>query len=249
MRKAIAQQQAQKGHFQLRGENPGRLENFSDAIFALAITFLLISTDPPTHFDQIKRMLVDLIPFLMCMVLFIMVWHEHTVFFLRYGLRNGPIVVLNTAFLFLMLFYVHPLRFLTQLIELPIAMLMGNHALRDEIAQRIHAEDIAELMAMYGFGASAVFFLLAAMYHFALKQKDSLQLSPEEVFDTQSSCTKNLLMGSVPFLSALIALFLLKNMWAGMICGMTYLLYTPLMLIWGKRDERKRLLLFPPHDQ
>lgn len=249
MRKTIAQQQAQKSHFQLRGENPGRLENFSDAIFALAITFLLISTDPPTHFDQIKRMLVDLIPFLMCMVLFIMVWHEHTVFFLRYGLRNGPIVVLNTAFLFLMLFYVHPLRFLTQLIELPIAMMIGDHALRDEIAQRINAEDMAELMAMYGFGAAAVFFILAAMYHFALKQKDTLQLSLEEQFDTKSSRSRNLLMGSVPFLSALIALLLLNNMWAGMICGMVYFLYTPLMLIWSKREERKRLSLFGTPDQ
>lgn len=31
--------------FRYRGEEPGRLENFSDAVFALAITLLLISTD------------------------------------------------------------------------------------------------------------------------------------------------------------------------------------------------------------
>ena len=30
--------------FRYRGEEPGRLENFSDAVFALAITLLLIST-------------------------------------------------------------------------------------------------------------------------------------------------------------------------------------------------------------
>ena len=85
--------------FRHRGEEPGRLENFSDAVFALAITLLLISTSPPTNFQQIQRFVIDLIPFFLCVVFIMLIWYEHYIFYLRYGLRHGKIIVLNTLFL------------------------------------------------------------------------------------------------------------------------------------------------------
>lgn len=72
--------------FRYRGKEPGRLENFSDAVFALAITLLLISTTPPTNFDQVKRFAFDLIPFLLCITLIITIWYEHYIFF--FAIRN-----------------------------------------------------------------------------------------------------------------------------------------------------------------
>ncbi|MFN3996744.1 TMEM175 family protein [Algoriphagus sp.] len=67
--------------FRLRGKEPGRLENFSDAIFALAITLLLISTSPPSSFEQVKRFGYELFPFLACITLITLIWHEHFQFF------------------------------------------------------------------------------------------------------------------------------------------------------------------------
>src|SRR6185295_5679828 len=99
--------------FRNRGEEPGRLENFSDACFALAITLLLISTSPPTSFLQVKRFAYDLIPFLCCIGVIVAIWHQHFIFFFRYGLRNGQIIALNSLFLVIVLFYVYPLKFLT----------------------------------------------------------------------------------------------------------------------------------------
>ena len=55
--------------FRFRGVEPGRLENFSDACFALAITLLLISTSPPSSFEQVKRFTWEVIPFTLCISL------------------------------------------------------------------------------------------------------------------------------------------------------------------------------------
>src|SRR5690349_13808241 len=100
--------------FRYRGTEPGRLENFSDACFALAVTLLLISTSPPTTFEQVRRFVWELIPFAMCITLIVLIWHEHFVFFYRYGLRHGRVILLNSIFLILTLFYVYPLKFLTR---------------------------------------------------------------------------------------------------------------------------------------
>jgi uncharacterized membrane protein len=92
--------------FRFRGVEPGRLENFSDAVFALAMTLVLISTSAPTNFEQIKRFAWDIIPFCACIVLILLIWYQHFIFFYRYGLRNASVLVLNTLFISIVLFYV-----------------------------------------------------------------------------------------------------------------------------------------------
>ena len=226
--------------FQYRGEEPGRLENFSDAVFALAITLLLISTSPPSSFEQIRRFTYDLIPFLICIVLIIVIWHEHYVFYFRYGLRNGKIIMLNTLFLSLVLFYVYPLKFLTKLILIPVAYLFGDSSLQAELYGLIAAKDIGDLMIIYGLGAAGIFFVLMLMYRHALKHADELELTEIEKFDTRIKISANLLMGAVPLLSVILS-FIFRGHWlAGLIGGFTYFLYTPVMIVHGKIADRKR---------
>src|SRR5262245_51589527 len=85
--------------FDHRGTEPGRLENISDACFALAIALLLISTSPPTTYPQLRRFIFDLIPFIFCITLIVSIWYQHFIFFYRYGIRNAAIVVYNSVFL------------------------------------------------------------------------------------------------------------------------------------------------------
>ena len=231
-------------HFQLRGKEPGRLENFSDAVFALAITLLLISTSPPNNFEQIKRFTLELIPFVMCIALIILIWHEHYQFFSRYGLRNGKVVALNTLFLVIVLFYVYPLKFLTKLSLFAVAILFDLDWLLESLTGMIRGEDMGDLMIIYGVGAASIFLVLALMYRYASKNEEELNLTSFERFETRVSIRSNLLMASVPIISVLVALLLKPHWSAGMISGFCYFLYFPIMYVHSKGVDRGRKKLF-----
>lgn len=227
--------------FRLRGKEPGRLENFSDAIFALAITLLLISTSPPTNFEQIKRFAYELIPFLACITLIMLIWYEHFQFFLRYGLRNSRMIVWNTLFLAIVLFYVYPLKFLTKIIILfPIGYLLGDQTLLNDLKNMIQAQDMAQLMIIYGFGAMSVFLVLMQMYRYAFSKAHDLNLNELERFDTRTSIRTNFLMALVPMLSVVFSIILINSWLAGPVAGFVYFLYTPIMFAHGRWAEKKR---------
>jgi uncharacterized membrane protein len=227
--------------FRFRGEEPGRLENFSDAVFALAITLLLISTTPPANFDQIKRFAYELFPFLACIALIMLIWYEHFIFFLRYGMRNRKMILLNTLFLVIVLFYVYPLKFLTKLIILgPVAYVMNEESILTEIQSMINREDMGQLMIIYGVGAIGVFLVLMLMYRYALQKAEELELNEIEIFDTKTSIRTNLLMASVPAVSVILALIFINSWLAGPISGFAYFLYTPVMFLHGRMVDRKR---------
>ncbi len=230
--------------FRFRGEEPGRLENLSDALFALAITLLLISTSPPENFNELKRFAWDLLPFTICITLIVLIWHEHFTFFFRYGLRDPKTLVLNTMFLIILVFYVYPLKFLATLILIPIAYLIDDEVMFSELAGMIHKQDIGDLMIFYGFGAAIIFFLLMLMYRHALKLADKLGLNEIEKFDTNQKVKSCLLMGIIPVISIAVSVSLRGSQWAGFAGGMVYFLYTPVMMIHGSRidEERKNIL-------
>ena len=121
------------------------------------------------------------LPFLACITLIILIWHEHFQFYLRYGLRNSRIIVLNTLFLAIVLFYVYPLKFLTKIIILfPIGFVVGDQQLLTELEGMIRARDMSQLMIIYGVGAASVFFVLMYMHRYAYRKAEELQLTELE---------------------------------------------------------------------
>lgn len=231
--------------FRFRGTEQTRIETFSDAVFALAVTLLLISSQPPSTFQELKVFTAELIPFAMCITLIGLIWFQHFMFFFRYGFINAYIVFLNIALLFTVLFYVYPLKFLTKLLSVQIiALFTGMNQQRlKEMEGMINWTDSGLLMMIYGIGVVSVFLILALMYRYASKKADELELNEIERFDTRTGIYTNLLMALIPFLSAMIALILIKSYWAGFYSGMVYVLYFPVMFIYGyKRGKRRKAL-------
>jgi hypothetical protein len=56
-------------------------------------------------------------------------WYEHVRFFRRYGLQDGFTIVINAVLLFVILFYVYPLKFLFSLLSQTLFGLGGSHPL------------------------------------------------------------------------------------------------------------------------
>lgn len=226
--------------FRYRGTESGRLENFSDAVFALAITLLLISTTPPTTFEQIIKFTFDLIPFMMCITLIMLIWHGHFIFYYRYGLRDNKVIVLNSLFLFIMLFYVYPLKFLTKLSLFVIAFPLDIKWLLEDLVSMLSGGNMGDIMIIYGIGAASVFFVLMLLYRYALSKSEELSLNEIEIFDTKVSMRTNFLLGLIPFVSVIIALIFYKSKFVGVYAGFFYFFYGPVMAWHGSRTDKQR---------
>ena len=160
-------------HFKLRGKDHTRIEGLSDSVFAIAIALLLISADIPETFDQLMVFMYDFIPFAATITLLMLLWYEHYTFFIRYGLKDATTVFINTILLFLILFYVYPLKFLFKTLYQLFSGLISKDYDRLErlFSETIVKEDTATLMIIYGLGAALIFFTFTLLYFYALKKK------------------------------------------------------------------------------
>lgn len=232
--------------FHYRGMSQTRVETFSDAAFALAITLLVLSSSVPGTFEELRTSMRMIIPFGISVVLITVIWYQHYLFFLKFGLQDAKTIALNAVLIFLILVYVYPLKFLTRfLFEAVIALFTKDFNIISSGFGEFTHSNMRFLMMIYGFGAAFIFFVLSLMYRYALSQKKALELTDYEIFMTRSSMLANFLLGAIPALSACISLFSFGNspFWFT-VAGFSYFLYPPVMFAYGYRHKQKANALF-----
>lgn len=230
--KAVAQGVGAKPGFRWRGGEITRIEGFSDAVFAFAVTLLVVSLEVPRTFDELQETMRGFIAFAICFMMLLLVWFWHYTFFRRYGLQSTAIIILNGILLFLVLFFVYPLKFLFTLV---VDQVMGRGALvtlpDGSQVPRIAEQQTPTLMVIYGAGYLAVAVTFTILYAYAYRERDALELNRGETMETWASLERHLLMGGIGLLSILIAL--LGGEGANSVAGLTYLLLGPVLSIHG----------------
>lgn len=228
MRQALLKRN-QDPRISYRGEVASRLDNLTDAVFGIAITLLIFNLSNPNSFTELLAFTKTLPAFLISISFVILVWREHLNFSEIYTLNDSKLVVLNTLFIALVIFYVYPLRFLT--------LFLTNFFFSTDVAVSIKGSEVPYLMIYYGFVAFALYFILYLFYQRASVLRESLELNEYELYYTKSQKKRLLIMLMIPLLSIFLTLIVNQYsfIWASVIGGVTYCFYTPLMIIWHKK--------------
>ena len=226
--------------FRWRSHEISRIEGLSDAVFAFAVTLLVVSLEVPKTFDELIEVMRGFGAFAICFGLLIIVWFNQYKFFRRYGLQDTLTIIINTALLFVVLFYVYPLKFVFTFL---ISMFTGHRAevrLPDGTTGSMveNAEQVGSLMIIFGIGYMAVFGVFALLYWHAYRRRSQLELNQLEEFDTRTDIREGLLNVAIAVVSVTIAL-LGRAKFAGL-SGMTYMLTPVVMTVHGKMTGRRR---------
>lgn len=228
--------------FRWRGGEVSRVEGFSDAVFAFAVTLLVVSLDVPKTAHELFEAMRGFFAFSVCFAILIWIWHQHYFFFRRYGLNDMYTITLNGVLLFVILFYVYPLKFVSTLVtkmftESKLVIVSANGA----VVPVIEEYQSVTLMVLCGLGFIAIFSVFVLLYYRALKKKDILRLNELELFDTRAVLYSYWILMGIGALSISIALIGGASRVGE--AGFSYILIGPsLGFYWSLKSKKRKKL-------
>jgi uncharacterized membrane protein len=210
--------------FRWRGNEVSRVEGFTDAVFAFAVTLLVVALEVPHTFEGLLDVVRGFPAFVICFTLLMLFWNAHYTYHRRYGLDDAFSRVLTMAILVLVLFFVYPLKFLFTLLTVWIFDLDLADAPQIEGPHQIR-----ELYVIYGLGFAGVWGLYAALYAHAWRRRTELALDGAEALHTRASLAGISIYVGVCLLSVALALST-ESSW---LPGCVYFLLGPLQAFSG----------------
>ena len=216
-------------YFRWRAGEITRLEAFCDVVFGFAITLLVVSLEVPHTYAELMIDMRGFLAFAACFAQLVIIWRTHYKFSRRYGLEDPYTVFMNVVLLFLVLFYVYPLKFVFTMLS---SQITGTAA-----PDAFTWHEASVIMRIYGAGFASVFLLFVLMYAHAYKLRQELGLNPVEILETRFAIRENAILTLIGAASLAVA-FKSPNL-----AGWTYLAIGPLLWIHGSVfGKRTRLL-------
>jgi uncharacterized membrane protein len=224
-----------------RSHEPNRLETFSDAVFAFALTLIVLSIEVPKSFDELFEMLKGTLSFAACFTVLFQIWNYQNVYFRRFGLNDRVTLVLNGILLFVILVYVYPMKFLALVLFGSGKYVHDGHTL--PMISSYH--QTLSLMLLYGAGYTIIYLLFYLMYLNARSKAVHLELTPKEIFETNTVAGINLLSVMTGILAMAVALILPERLCG--LSGFVYFLIAICYSVWYSYRGKKGRMLFDEH--
>lgn len=224
--------------FNWRGGEVSRIEGFSDNVFGFALTLLVITLEVPKTFTELSGVLSGFVVFALTFALFVVVWYDHYQYFRRFGLNDNFVIMLNFLLLFVVVFYVYPLKFLATVL---IKMFSGesiNVMLNDgTIVRAIENHQWASMMLIYGIGFIVIYAIYFFLYLHAYRLRDKLELTETELVYTKGEMETHIANCVIGLISISFVIFGGNTM--AFYSGMTYWLIGPTQGVLGHRRGKK----------
>jgi uncharacterized membrane protein len=180
--------------FRWRSDEITRIESFSDAVFGFAVTLLVVSLKVPRSYHELIAAMQNFPAFAVCFAILAQIWFAHYRYFRRYALQTPLAVALSCVLLFVLLFYVYPLKFLF------VAVFSG--------APDMTVHQGRTLYMIFGLGYAAVSTVLWLLYAHAWSHRDTLELNPLERLLTRHSLIDHAAQIAIGMIAVVLALAL-----------------------------------------
>jgi len=222
------------GGYRLRGESMTRIEVFSDAAFAFAVTMLVISLSTiPQSYSELLAAINGIPSFAASFSVMMFIWVTHRRWSQRFGLDDGVSTFLTLALIFVVLIYVYPLKLI---MDLTFYSISQNFFPTD--FQVSNTAEVAVLVAIFSVGLFLIALIHLCLYLRASSKTDELCLSHLEQLLIRKETLSWAVQIVVSLLVASIALIFKSSL--GYLAGIAFSL-TPLLLLVVTMRTRKEI--------
>jgi uncharacterized membrane protein len=191
-----------------------RLQGFSDAVFALSATLLVVTLEVPDSYEALLDSVAGFPAFALAFAAIISLWYEHRRFFNEYPLVDDITLVLNSLLLFVVLLYVYPLKLLS--------LVIAEHFLgaAPDVTIGMGEAETRGLYLIFGAAIFAVTAVFALLHLRAWRLREQLGLNELDRYELR---VRAMILGGVAAIAGLS--MLLAALGLGLSWGLPFLVY------------------------